>query len=233
MFRDIFKRLAVCTLLIAATMLVGGILAVALAQDVVIQPSDGIATQLCADDGFLLKWLFRGLYTIGGAAILANIKTLQRIPVLGVLLNFVGANWASWLRQAASQARKSAVALVLALTLAGALALAACVPTGNLTADAATAKANMDNLNAAAVVVLPDSYKLGCAAVSVNHGTFIAVAPALLASGKIDQTAIDTEKTIFTGAEARCTNPPADLTGAGEALLADAASIAVLTATKK
>ncbi len=72
-----------------------------------MNPTD-IATTLCSDNASLLRtivqWAFNAISVIGAGAIASNSKTLQNVPYLGPILNFVGANWASWLRQAAANA---------------------------------------------------------------------------------------------------------------------------------
>jgi hypothetical protein len=101
----------------------------AFAQDAV---SGDAASQLCANDGALLKWLLRGLATIGGAAIVTNSKTVLGLPVIGPILGFIGANWATWLRVAASEAAsgvKKTAPIVFAFVTA-ALLLSACAELG-------------------------------------------------------------------------------------------------------
>lgn len=101
---------------------------------------------------------------------------------------------------------------------------------GTVTTGPSLAAQRLATVNA---VVLPDGYKLGCAAVSIAHGDFQAAAPALVASGKLSVAAIATEKTIFDGAESRCASPPADLVAAGADLAGDASAIFLLMATPK
>jgi hypothetical protein len=73
--------------------------------------------------------------------------------------------------------------------------------------------------------VVPTAYQIGCSAISIANGDFIAVAPALLLSNTINQADIDAEKALFALDQARCANPPANLVTAANDLLADAATI--------
>lgn len=87
-----------------------------------------IATALCSNDASLLTWVLRALGTVGGASILMNSKTLMKTPILGPVLSIVGANWSTWLREAAASAaaKQAAVICILVVMTAG---LSACAGT--------------------------------------------------------------------------------------------------------
>lgn len=124
-------KLRYVSLLFGVVAVVAALASAALAQ--VLAPD--AFSQVCADDGFLLRWGFRALMTIGGGAILANVGPLARSPYIGPLVNFIGANWVSWLRQAAQRSAVYGVALVLALSLV------AC--SGNFLKDAQTVQGDI------------------------------------------------------------------------------------------
>lgn len=106
--------LAVAALIVCATFTAGAWAQAAFGQDVHGGAMfGGMTTEqwygfVCGSDGLVLRW-FVHLCTwvfgpIGVGAILANSKTLQKIPGFNVVLNYVGANWAGWIREAAARA---------------------------------------------------------------------------------------------------------------------------------
>lgn len=88
-----------------------------------------IAQDLCANNGALLTQIIAWVGgTVAASAVLSNSKTLASLPVIGPILNVVGANWASWLRAAAAKAAEETTKKVpaLAALIFSAGLLAAC-----------------------------------------------------------------------------------------------------------
>ena len=148
---------------------------------------------VCGNDGQVFKWLARGAVGVAGAAILANFKTIQGWPVVGPLVNFVGLNWASFLRQAAqasADAAKKTSAVLFALIAAG-IVLSAC---SQATMQRDVAKIDSVAANAKAdLAALQPVLKHLCAAGSVAGGAALAIAPT---AGGDAATVADIQKSV-------------------------------------
>lgn len=112
----------------------------------------------------------------------------------------------------------------LALFLALALGLFGCSASG----PAPDINKTVAQVNAA----IPAVFQHGCAAVSYADGAFQAVAPALVAAGRLPPDGIMQERAIFSTAQAQCATPPTDAVTAGLALLGQASAIYLLIGQK-
>lgn len=110
----------------------------------------------------------------------------------------------------------------LALLFALALGLFGC------STPAPDVAATVAQVNAA----MPAVFQHGCAAVSYADGAFQAVAPALVAAGKLAPDGIMQEKAIFGTAQAQCSTPPTDAVTAGLQLLGQASAIYLMIGQK-
>lgn len=113
-FRLVHFVLAVPALfLFAAAACLVSLIAIAVAQTDV---ADAVKIA-CDNNGALLTWLGYAGAAVIPASLLTNIKALHSVPVIGVLVNIVALNWRSWLRDAATNAAKTAPALLLLIGL--------------------------------------------------------------------------------------------------------------------
>jgi hypothetical protein len=98
---------------------------------------DGWYDRFCSADGHaLFKYLSYAFGTSIAASLAANFKRLQSVPVLGVVVNFLGGNWREIMevlaKSTSAQQTKKAIAFLMTATAMG-FVLSACATTSGET----------------------------------------------------------------------------------------------------
>jgi hypothetical protein len=133
---------------------------------------------VCGDNGLIFKRIAYAGMAVAGSSLLANFKTLQKIPVVGPILNFVALNWRELLT-AATNVPPAATKILAVCAVAPLMFLAACgTPPASSTGTPATAA---QTAAADASKVLYYLQAGGCLAADVANAAAPIAAPIVAA----------------------------------------------------